>query len=132
MGFKRTVLQCPNCKGGFSTEYHHGGSIEHENILRNLDTLVGRWNMGRDKDKLFLYTINLEGNHCNIKDNSIEVGLDIFKCVLLWLQKNEHEEIYEYLKGREDEIEGEYNAVVEESIRELEEEIKSQKARILI
>ena len=99
MNFKRTTIQCPCCDKEFSTEYYHGGSIEHENTLNNLGVFVGRWNRGWDKDDLFLHAINLDGNHCNIKDNRFEVSADIFKCVLLWMQKNKHGEIYDYLQS---------------------------------
>ncbi len=130
MGFKRTILECPNCGKDFSTEYYHGGAIEHENTLRNLGTFVSQWDEGQDKESLFLRAINLDGNHCNIKDNSFEVGADIFKCVLAWMGRNQHKEIYEYLYGRRHEIKEKYNAVINESIKELEEDTDTQKSRL--
>ena len=130
MNFKRVTLECPNCGKAFSTEYHHGGSIEHENTLTNLGGFVRQWCAGGDKERLFLRAINLDGNHCNIKDNAHAVGVDIFKCVLLWMKRNQHREIYEYLFSRRHEIREKYNAVIYESIDQLEEDIDDLRSRL--
>ncbi len=131
MNFKKTTIQCPCCKKEFMFEHYHGGSIEHENMLSNMNVLVSRWDSDYDKDDLFTWAINLDGTHSSIKDHTIKVGRDIFSCVLIWLQQHGKEDIYEYFKGREKDIGGKYNGIRYKVIADLQEQIREEEGKII-
>lgn len=131
MGFKTTTMQCLCCQKVFYHEYGHGGAIEHENMLRNMHIFVSRWDSGYDKDALFLDTIELNGNHRNVKNNRIKVGREIFKCVLIWMQQNGREDIYGWLKSKEHEIVEKYNDVRRIEIGNLKRQIEKEQAAIV-
>ncbi len=124
-------LQCPCCGKVFTTEYHHGGAIEHINSHRNMRVFVRRWHNNHNKNDLFLWAINLEGNHCNIKDNRIAIGRDIFNCTVTWMLDNDEPKIAQYLLGREDDIKVEDNRITLESIELLKQDERILRAKLL-
>ena len=122
--------ECPCCKKIFYEEYYSGGSIEHENSYNNREVFVSRWDSGYDSEKLFLWAINLDGNHCNIKDNKIKAGREIFNCVLIWLKQNGRDDIYDWLKAKENEIAERYNKVRHVVINDLKKQIEKEEAKL--
>jgi len=132
MSFKNTTLQCPCCKKIFATEYYHGGSIEHENSHYNRNVFIHRFDSDYNRDDLFLWAINLDGNHCNIKDNTIDVGREIFNCTLIWLLRNERNDMHDWLKNKEHEIADRYNSVRHIVINELKNQIKKEEMKLEI
>lgn len=131
---KTTKRVCTTCGKEFDSDYYHGGAIEHENYTNdhNMNVMVRRF---KDcKNELYRYTffrnsITLDGNYESIKDNSFSVGMEIFECRLLWLQKNGHQDIYDYLLSHRDKIREEFNRIKEREIESLQlkiERLRSQ------
>lgn len=96
-----------------------------------MDVFVIRWEQGHHKNGLFLWSINLDGNHCSIKDNRIEVGLEIYNCILMWLQQEGRQDIYQWLKEKEGEIAGKYNEVRKVVIDGLKDQIKKEELKLI-
>lgn len=126
MIIKEEKLKCDCCSKEFFSEYYHGGSIEHNNYTDDYNMHNAVKKIEEDKEykrKFFLDSIALSGNPSNIKDNTYEVGYDIYKCRILWLQKNGYNEIAEWLESQEKFIIPEFEKVLLQQINEKKKEI---------
>lgn len=130
-----TQTYCKTCGKKFFTSYYHGGSIEHDNYTNdwNMNVLVNRFkdNERNKYEEVFLDSIMLNGNLCNIKDMTYNVAMEIFECRILWLTTNNYLEIAEYLESNRLNIKKEFNKVTQYLINEKLEEIESLKKRFL-
>ena len=130
-----TETTCSCCGKAFRSEFWHGGSIEHYNYTndRNMNVFTRRFNDGDKyytKDKLFKDSITLDGNFCNIKDNSYKVGMEIFECRIIWLKKNGHDNIALYLESRRSDIKKEFELIIEQKIEEHEKAVIKLREKI--
>ena len=132
---KNTEIKCNCCGLTFWTEYYHGGSIEHDNYTNdwNMNVMVNRFKEADDKGKyrLFLDSITLDENLCNMKDHTYKVGMQIFECRLKWLSNNGHIEVVEYLESNRINIKNEFNKVTKAIIAEKMNEVKDIETRLL-
>lgn len=112
--YKTTILRCPNCGLEFYGEYGHGGAIEHNNIISNIDVYISRYASSKyDNDRLFSELVNLGGNDCMHHDHTYVVGMQIYECILgalstsgelgmyLWFKGKRKDVVCEYIKKRE-------------------------------
>lgn len=128
---KPTIISCSNCGKEFYTEYNERGSICHQNVISNIKVYVHRWENGCDRNDAFLSIIGLDVNFLEAKRKIYKVGLETYKCCMLWLKKNGPNDMFEYLKGRETDIKEEYNKIKTRQIEELSDEIKKLEGMIL-
>jgi len=111
---KEKTIKCSVCGRNFSSEHYHGGSIEHNNYTNdyNMEVFVNR---SSDKNfgmyRLFLDSITLDNNLCNIKNHTYDVGMQIFECRLLWLSDHDKPMIYNYLESQRGNIKKEFNKI---------------------
>jgi hypothetical protein len=126
-----STLECPCCKKRFYSEYEHGGSIEHENSYENTEWFVSSFDNGRDKEKLFLWAINLDDNFCDIKDREYSVGMDIFNCVLKRMKICGRYDIYIWLESKEHEVKNKYNDIRIKVIEKLKKKIEKEKSKLI-
>jgi hypothetical protein len=131
---KETKLKCKCCGLTFWTEYYHGGSIEHDNYTndRNMNIIANQFKTADDEEKyrLFLDSITLDENLCNMKDHTYKVGMQVFECRLKWFGNNGHNEIVEYLETNRKNIKSEFNKVTNAIIAEKMEEVKNMRKRL--
>lgn len=133
-----TKYKCSTCGKEWVYPYYHGGSIEHNNCTDdyNMNVAVNRTRSKNASsfaglEYFFEQSINLDGNYCNIKDNTYKVGLEIFNCQILWLKKHGHNDLAEYLESREHEIKDYYNEITKHKINEKEKEIEDLKKDLI-
>ena len=135
MVVKHSEIKCSICGKVFYGEYYHGGSIEHDNYTcdSNMDVLVNRFNDDTyNKYDIFLNSITLDENLCNMKNNTYKVGMEIFECRLKWLKENNHSNIVDYLESNRENIKMEFNKKTLRLIDEKEEDIKKLKSMLII
>lgn len=124
-------LFCNICGQEFSDSYGMYGAIHHDNrtnkevMTRFVKKYIGALNNEREKYKLFLDSITLYGNFDGIKDNSIDIGLQVFKCRIIWLKENGYDDIAEYLESNRVHIASEFNKITSLYIDEKQHQIKS-------
>jgi len=111
------IIKCETCGKQFSSYYDNGGSIEHENYVSdwNMYVLTRRFynNSYEDRYKIFLDSITLGGNYCNIKNNKMSVGIEIFNCRVKWLRNHNFNDIANYLESNINNIEHEFDKIKE-------------------
>lgn len=121
-------LKCPCCKKEFWTPYYHGGSIEHYNVIRNIECYIARYKEGQD---VLRDLANIDGNFCNVKDLTYEVGIEIFECAIKALRMKSENKMADDLESRSEEIKWYYNEVTYQYIEEKLDEIKKLVSRII-
>lgn len=126
-----TKIKCSCCGEEFDSEYGGDGSISHNNVISNIKVNVNWWSNGDDKHKIFLSLIRLDGNYCNIKDNSYKVGLKTYQCCMIWLKKNGPQDMYDYMKSKKSCIKEEYNKITLQYIDELKAEMAKLEKRLI-
>jgi len=134
MNFRRyNSLVCDCCGRSFASEYYHGGSIDHDNYTNTMRMNNFLFNFleadEQKKYELFLDSIMLSGNFCNIKNNFLKVGLQVFECRLMWLKERGYDDIVKYLEDNRPNIPIEYAKIKDELIAEKQKEIEMIKAR---
>jgi len=108
---------CSCCNLEFNSKYYHGGSIEHDNYTNdnNMKVLINRFNNSYyDKYKyryVFLDSILLNGNFCEIKNYFLHVAMQIFECRLKWLRDHNEKEIVNYLEDNRKFIKKEFDNI---------------------
>jgi hypothetical protein len=127
---KTNKIECGCCGKEFYTEYYNGGSIEHNNYTndRTMEIDVSRalnenGSSFGGLDYFFKNSIMLNGNHCNIKDHTLDIAMDVFECRIKWLRNKGNAYLAEYLEARRGDIKPEFNKVAQMSIDELQGKI---------
>ena len=121
-----TTLTCDCCKRSFKDKYNHGGSIEHDNNTSdfNMEAFVNIYNDDECDNyrEVFLDSILLDGNLCNIDGITYDVAIQIYECKIKWLKKEGYDEVADYLKSKRPYIRDEFNKVTRALIAEAEKE----------
>jgi len=132
---KTSELKCNCCGMIFNTEYYHGGSIEHSNYTEsyNMNVMVSRFRKADSEGKyrLFLDSITLYENLCNMKDHTYIVGVQIFECRVQWLGDNGHDDVLEFIESNRCNINQEFNKVAKAIIDEKMMEVRDIEERLL-